>query len=117
VEADEDTDNKVSGSVGMGLDASSVARPRRKTRVAAAKQSATTAAAKATTVKAVEKKKSKRKASSSLAVETPMIPTPQSKEVESEEEEATEELPVVQDRPVRRSLVPQPRGSGNWWRR
>jgi hypothetical protein len=60
-------------------------------------------------VKAAEKKKRKRKASPSPAVETPAIPMPQSTEVESEEEEddeATEEPPVVQDRPVRRSLSP-----------
>jgi hypothetical protein len=83
--------------------------------VVAAKQLAVTAAAMVTTVKAMKKnkRKRKRKASPPPAVETPVIPTPQSREVESEEEEeeeeeeeAIKEPPVVQDRPVRRSLSP-----------
>jgi hypothetical protein len=45
-----------------------------------------TAAATVSAVKAVEKKK-KRKTSPPPAVETPAIPTPQSREVELEEEE------------------------------
>jgi hypothetical protein len=61
-------------------------------------------------VKATEKnKKRKMKASSPLAVVTLAIPTPHSREVESEEEEedeATEESPVVEDRPTRRSERP-----------
>jgi hypothetical protein len=75
------------------------------------KQSATTAAAAVSAVKAAEKKKKKmRKASPPPVVETPTIPTPQTREVESEEEEeedeATDEPPVVEDRPARRSLSP-----------
>jgi hypothetical protein len=61
-------------------------------------------------VKAAEKKKKrKRKTSPPPAVETPVILMPQSREVESEEEdddEATEEPPIVQGRPVKRSLSP-----------
>jgi hypothetical protein len=91
---------------------------RRKTRAAVVKQSATTAAATVTTIKAVEeeeeeeeqkKKKKKTKASPLPVVETPTIPTPQSREVGSEEEEedeAIEEPQVVEDRSVRRSLSP-----------
>jgi hypothetical protein len=90
---------------------------RRKTRAAVVKQSATTAAATVTTIKAVEeeeeeeqkKKKKKTKASPLPVVETPTIPTPQSREVGSEEEEedeAIEEPQVMEDRSVRRSLSP-----------
>jgi hypothetical protein len=109
VEADEDTDTKVGGDTGMGPEVGGIAKPRRKTRAAAAKQSATTAPAKARTVKAVEKKKRKRKASPSPAVEMPVIPMPPSREVESddeEEDEAIEEPPVAEERSVRRSLSP-----------
>jgi hypothetical protein len=64
-----------------------------------------------TAVKAAEKKKKKRKTTTSPppAVDTPVILTPQSREVELEDEgedEATEELPVVEDQPVRRSESP-----------
>jgi hypothetical protein len=76
VEADLDTDTEVGGDVGTGLEASSAAKPRRKTKAAAVKQSATTAVAKATAVKATEKKKRRRKASPPLAVEKPAIPKP-----------------------------------------
>jgi hypothetical protein len=115
VEADEDIDTEVGGDAETGPDRSSAMKPRRKTRVVAAKQLAVTAAAMVTTVKAMKKnkRKRKRKASPPPAVETPVIPTPQSREVESEEEEeeeeeeeAIKEPPVVQDRPVRRSLSP-----------
>jgi hypothetical protein len=109
VEADEDTDTEVGGDVGMGPEARSAAKPRRKTRAVAAKQLATTAAAKATAVKVTKKKKRKRKTSPLLMVETLGIPTPQFGEVESDEEEedeAIEEPPVVEDRSVRRSLSP-----------
>jgi hypothetical protein len=57
VEADEDTDTKVCGDAGTGLEAGSAAKPRRKTRAATA--------AKDTVVKAAEKKK-KRKRKTSL---------------------------------------------------
>jgi hypothetical protein len=62
-------------------------------------------------VKAAEKKKKKRKRKTSPppAIDTPVILTPQSREVELEEDgedEATEEPPVVEDRPVRRSESP-----------
>jgi hypothetical protein len=109
VVADNDTDTKVGGDAGMGPNASGATKSRLKTRTAVPKQSTTTAAAAVSAVKAVEKKR-KRKASPPLVVETPVIPTPQTREVESEEEEdddeATEEPPVVQDRPVRRSESP-----------
>jgi hypothetical protein len=111
-EADEDTDVEVGGDAGTGPDAGGAAKSRRKTRSAVAKQSATTAAAAVSAAKAAEKKKRKRKrkASPPPAVETPAIPTPQTREVESEEEEeddeATEEPPVLEDRPVRRPESP-----------
>jgi hypothetical protein len=106
VEADEDTNIEVGGDTGTGPDAGGAAKSRRKTRSVVAKQSATTATAAVSAVKVVEKKKKrKRKTRPPPAVETPMILTPQPREVESEEEdEATDEAPVVQDRPVRRSL-------------
>jgi delta 1-pyrroline-5-carboxylate dehydrogenase len=111
VDVDADTDTKVSGDSGTGPDAGGPAKSRRKTRAAVAKQSATTIAATVSTVKAAEKKKKrKRKTSPPPAVETPVILMPQSREVESEEEEdddeATEEPPIVQGRPVKRSLSP-----------
>jgi hypothetical protein len=110
VEADEDTDVEVSGNAGTGSDASGAAKSRCKTRSTVVKQLATIAAAVAAVfaVKAAEKKKKrKRKASSPPAVVTPAIPTPHSREVESEvEDEATEESPVMEDRPVRRSETP-----------
>jgi hypothetical protein len=100
VEADEDTDVEV-GDVETGPDAGGAAKSWRKTRSAVAKQSTTTAA---TAVSAEEEE-----GQSPPAVETPTIPTPQTREVkleEEEEDEATEELPVVEDRPVRRSESP-----------
>jgi hypothetical protein len=107
VEADEDTDIEVGGDVGTGPGAVSAAKPRRKTRAAVAKQSVTTTAATVTAVKAAEKKR-KRKTSPPPEVGTPVIPTPQSKEVESDEEEdeVVEEPPVVEDQSARRSLSP-----------
>jgi hypothetical protein len=110
---DEDTDPEVGDDVVTRQEASSAAKPRRKTRAAAvAKQSASTAApkveaAKTAKLEAEKKKKRKRKMSLPLAVETPVIPTPPSREVESDEEdEATDDPPVVEDRTVRRSLSP-----------
>jgi hypothetical protein len=76
VEADEYTDTEVGGDTRTGLDASSAAKPRHKTRAAAAEQVAMTVAAKATAVKAAEKKKRKRKDSPPSVVETLVIPTP-----------------------------------------
>jgi hypothetical protein len=111
VEADEDTDVEVGGDAGTGPDAGSAAKSRRKTRSVAAKQSASSAAVAVSAVKVVEKKKKKRKrkATSPLAVVTPVILTPRSREVELEEEEedeAMEESPVAGDRPTRRSESP-----------
>jgi hypothetical protein len=106
---------------GTSPDAGGAAKSRCKTRSVVAKQSATTAAAVVSTVKAAKKKKKrKRNFSPPPAVDTSAILTPQSREVESEEEEedkATEELPVVEDRPVRRSESPAARGSRSWCRR
>jgi hypothetical protein len=90
VEADEDTEPEVGDDAGTRPEASSVVKPRRKTR-AAAKQSASMATAKVVAAKtakleAEKKKKGKRKMSPPLAVETPVIPTPPSREVESDEE-------------------------------
>jgi hypothetical protein len=74
------------------------------------KQSASSAVAAVSAVKATEKKKKrKKKAISSPAVVMQAIPTPRSREVETEEEdedEATEESPVVEDRPTSRSESP-----------
>jgi hypothetical protein len=91
VEADEDTDPEVGGDAGMGPEASSVMKPRRKTRAAAAKQSILMSTAKVAVVKTanleVEKKKRKRKTSPPPTVEMLVIPTPSTKEVESDDEE------------------------------
>jgi hypothetical protein len=93
VEADEDTDIEVGGDTRTAPDAGGAAKSRCKTRSAVAKQSASWAAAAVSAVKAAEKKKKKkrkRKATSPLAVVTPSIPTPRSREVESGEEEKDE---------------------------
>jgi hypothetical protein len=84
LEADEDTDAVA------GADLGAVAmKSRRRTRSTVAKKSASAVAAAISAVKAAEQKKKKRKrrAASPLAVVTPSIPTPQSREVESEEGE------------------------------
>jgi hypothetical protein len=117
VEADEDTNDEVGdGDAGTGSDAGDTTKPRRMTRSAVGKQSASAVATAVSAVKAVERKKKKRKATSPPAVVTPTIPTPRSREVESEEEkeeegekekdEAIEELPVTEGRPARRSVSP-----------
>jgi hypothetical protein len=107
VETDDDTDPEVGGDAGTGPEASSIVKPRRKTRAAAAaKQSASTAAAKVAAVKTAEKKK--RKTSPLPVVRTLVILTPLTKEVTSndEEDEVTEEPLVVEERSVRRLLSP-----------
>jgi hypothetical protein len=110
VEANEDTGVKVGGDAGTGLDAGGVVKSWCKTSSTVAKQSASSATVVVSAVKAAEKKKKRnRKATSPLAVVTSAILTPRSREVESEEEEedeATEESPVVGDRPARRSESP-----------
>jgi hypothetical protein len=118
VEAEEETgDEAGDGNAKTGPDAGGTAKPRRRTRSAVGKQSASAVAAAVSAVKAAEKKKTrKRKATSPPAVETPTIPTPRSREVESEKEEeeeegekekdkAVEELPVTKERPTRRSDI------------
>jgi hypothetical protein len=110
VEADEDTDAEAGDDVGTGPGAGSVAKHR--TRSAVGKQSASAAAAVSAVKAAEKKKKRKRKATSPPMVVTPSIPTPRSWEVESEyeeEDEAIEELPVTEDRPLRRSESPAAR--------
>jgi hypothetical protein len=110
VEADEDTDVEA----GVVPDAS-VVKSQRRTRSTVGKKSASAVAAAISTVKAAEqkkkKKKRKRKVASPLAVVTPSIPTPRSREVKSEEEEeesekekneVIEELPITEDRSARR---------------
>jgi hypothetical protein len=120
VEVDEDTDIEVGGDTGTGPDAGGAAKSRCKTRSAVAKQSVSAAAAAVSAVKAVEKmKKRKRKVNSPLAVVTPSIPTPRSREVESkeeEEDEAVEELPVEAARPARRPESPAAKRQRDWWR-
>jgi hypothetical protein len=114
VEADGDTDPEVGDDAGARLEASSIVKPRRKTRATAAKQSVSTAAAKVAAVKtakleAEKKRKRKRKTSPPPAVETSVIPTPSTREVESDDEqedEATDDPPVIEERTVRRSLSP-----------
>jgi hypothetical protein len=112
VEADEDTD----ADAGADPDAD-VVKSWRRTRSTVVKKSASAVAAAISAVKAAEQKKKKRKkkATSPLAVVTPSIPTPHSREVESEEEEeeeekekdeAIEELPVPEDQAARRSESP-----------
>jgi hypothetical protein len=116
VEADEDTgDEAGDGDAGTSPDAGGAAKPQRRTRLAVGKQSASAVVADVSVVKATEKKKRKRKATSPLAVVTPTIPTRRSRGVESKEEEeeeekekdkAIEELPVTEDRPVKRLESP-----------
>jgi hypothetical protein len=74
VEANEDTDPEVGGDARTVLKESSVVKPRRKTRAATAKHSASTVAAKVVAVKTAEKKKTKT--SPLPVVETLLIPTP-----------------------------------------
>jgi hypothetical protein len=112
VEADEDTNPEIGGDAGTSPEASSTLNPRRKTRVAAAKQLISTATAKVAAVKTAKlevekKKKRKRKTSPPPAVETPVIPIPPTREVESEEEEdeATDVPLVVEDWTVGRSRL------------
>jgi hypothetical protein len=88
-------------------------KPGRNTRAAAAKQSTSMAAAKVEATKtakleAEKKKKRKRKMTPPPAVETPVIPTPLSREVKSDEGEGetTDDPLIVEDRTVRRSLSP-----------
>lgn len=110
VEADDDTDPEADDDVENCQDASSAAKPRRKTRVATAKQSATTAAAKVRTTKTTkveaEKKKRKRRASALSAIETPTIPTPSTREIEDEIDEATDDPTFVGDQTRRWSMSP-----------
>jgi hypothetical protein len=89
VDADEDTgDEARDGYTGTDPDAGNAAKPRRGTRSAVGKQSASAVATAVSAVKAVEKKKKrKRKATSPPVVVTPMILKPRSREVESKEEE------------------------------
>jgi hypothetical protein len=107
----EDTvDEAGGGDAGTGPDVGGTAKPRRRTRSAVGKQSASVVAATVSAVKAAEKKKRrKRKVTSPPVVVTSTIPTPQSREVESEEEEkeeeqekdeVIEELSVTKDRPA-----------------
>jgi hypothetical protein len=108
VKANENTNVEGGDDTGAGPDAGGTAKPRLRTRSALGKQSASAVAATVSAVKATKKKKRKRKATSPPAVVTPTIPTPRSREVEPEEEEeekdeAIEELPVIEDRPRRRS--------------
>jgi hypothetical protein len=110
VEADVDTDVKGGDDARTDPDAGGAAKPRWRTRSAVGKQLASAASVAVSAVKAVEKKKKrKRKVASSLAVVTPMILTPRSREVESEKEEkdeAVEELLDTEDQPMRRSESP-----------
>jgi hypothetical protein len=117
VEANQDTgDEAGDGNVRTGPDAGGAAKPRRRTRSAVGKQSASAVAATVSAVKAAEKKnKRKRKATSPLVVVTLTTPTPRSREVESEEEEqeeekekdeAIKELLVIENRLTRRSESP-----------
>jgi hypothetical protein len=110
VEADKDTDAEAGDDSETGPDAGGAAKPQRRTRSAVGKQLASAAAAVVSAVKAAEKKKKrKRKAISRPMVVTPSISMPCSREVGSEDEEedeAIEELPVTEDRPLRRSESP-----------
>jgi hypothetical protein len=116
VEADEDTgDEAEGGDDGVAPDAGGAARTRCRTRSMVGKKSVLAAAATVSAVKEAEKKKKrKRRAASPLAVVTPSIPTPHSREVESEEEEeeekekdeAIEQLPVPEGRAAKRSESP-----------
>jgi hypothetical protein len=113
VEADEDTDPEVGDDAGTRPEANRAVKPRRKTRAATAKQSASTAtvkvmAAKTAKLEAEKQKNRKWKTSPPPAVEMSVIPTTPSREVESDEEEneATDDPPVIEDRTVRRSLSP-----------
>jgi hypothetical protein len=112
VEVDEDTSPEVGDDAATRTEASSAVKPRRKTRVAAVKQSVSAAAEKVEAAKTAKleakkkKKKRKRKRSPPSTVETPVIPTPPSREVVSDEEEdeVNDDPSVIEDRTMRRSL-------------
>jgi hypothetical protein len=111
VEANKDTDPEVGDDAGTRLEASSVVKPKGKTRAAAAKQSASTVAMKVVAAKLTKlevENNRKRKMSPPPVVETLVIPTPTSREVESDEEEdeATDDPQVFEEHTVRRSLSP-----------
>jgi hypothetical protein len=111
VEADEDTNAEAGADPVVGA-----AKSRRRTRSTVAKKSASTVANAISAVKAAkQKKKMKRRAASPLAIATPTIPTPRSREVGSEDEEeekekekdeAVEELSVPEDRAAERPESP-----------
>jgi hypothetical protein len=117
VEADED-DPEVGDNVASRPAVSSATKPRRKTKATIAKQSTSKAAAKAKMAKTAkleaDKKKRKRKASPPLAIPTPIIPTPSTKEVEEDEDEATDDPPIVEDDMARRSLSPAAKRRQKW---
>jgi hypothetical protein len=115
VEADEDTDAEAGADPVIGA-----AKSRHRTRSTVAKKSASAAATAISAVKATEQKKTrKRRVASPLAVATPTILTPRSREVGSEDEEeeeekekekekddVVEELPVPEDQAVGRPESP-----------
>jgi hypothetical protein len=117
VEANEDTGDEAGGGDARAApDAGGAAKARRRTTRSVVGKQSTSAATAVSAVKAAEKKKKrKRRAASPLAVVTPSIPSPRSREVESEEEEEeskkekdeeVEELSVPEGRPTRRSESP-----------
>jgi hypothetical protein len=116
VEADENTGEEAGdGNAGAAPNAGGAVKTRCRTRSAVGKQSASVVVAVVSAIKAAEKKrKKKRRVASPPTVFTPLFPTPRSRKVESEEEEesekekdeAIEELPVLEERPARRSESP-----------
>jgi hypothetical protein len=110
VGADEDSDQEVSGDAASRLEVSSATKPRCKTRAATAKLPTTRDVAKADAAKTAkldaDKKRRKRKTRPPLAVRTPTIPTPATKEVEEDEDEAIDDPPVVEDHTTSRSSSP-----------
>jgi hypothetical protein len=111
VEADEDTN----AEAGADPDAGIMKSWRRTTSTVGKKSSSVVATAISAVKAAEQKKKRKRKVAFPLAIITPSIMTPCSREVESKEEEdesekekdeAIEELPVPEERPTRRSESP-----------
>jgi hypothetical protein len=109
VEADKDTDAEAGADLAAGT-----ATSQRRTRSTVAKKSASAVATAISAMKAAEQKnRRKRRVSSPLAVATPTILTPRSREFgseyeeeeeekEKEKDEVVEELPVPEDQAARR---------------
>jgi hypothetical protein len=126
VEADENTDVEDGDDAGVGPDASGAAKPRRRTRSAVGKQSASATAAAVSAVKAPEKKK--RKAASPPAIVHRRFRHPNQGRSNCKKRRRRRRRrrrrtklsrncrsPRIDLRGGQRVLLP--RGNGSWWRR